>query len=150
VPGKVPSSVGTACVGSDSHMTDVKLSPLRRLQKWLGGQAGCKGLIKRCGANAVLIDTSRNRYRLFIANLLDISGSLPSQSSTFSQLYVVNTPRMFPTDRLIALLQPWLAHLETKELHFAGVAQYRKSMEDLEANRYHPIPMIFQRLLRNF
>ncbi|KAI0787643.1 pH-response regulator [Fomes fomentarius] len=30
----------------------------------------------------------------------------------------------------------WLAHLETKALHFQAAAQYRKSLEDLEANRY--------------
>ncbi|KAI0689995.1 BRO1-domain-containing protein [Cytidiella melzeri] len=30
----------------------------------------------------------------------------------------------------------WLAHLETKEQHFAGVSQFRKSVDDLEANRY--------------
>ncbi|KAF9820903.1 hypothetical protein IEO21_01130 [Rhodonia placenta] len=31
---------------------------------------------------------------------------------------------------------PWLAHLETKQLHFEAAAQYRKSVDDLEANRY--------------
>ncbi|KAI0091182.1 BRO1-domain-containing protein [Irpex rosettiformis] len=30
----------------------------------------------------------------------------------------------------------WVAHLETKQMHFAGVAQFRKSIDDLEANRY--------------
>ncbi|GBE87997.1 pH-response regulator protein palA/RIM20 [Sparassis crispa] len=30
----------------------------------------------------------------------------------------------------------WLAHLETKQLHFEAAAQYRKSVDDLEANRY--------------
>ncbi|KAI0766745.1 ALIX V-shaped domain binding to HIV-domain-containing protein [Irpex lacteus] len=32
--------------------------------------------------------------------------------------------------------QGWIAHLETKELHFEGVSQFRKSVDDLEANRY--------------
>ncbi|KAI9061298.1 pH-response regulator [Trametes sanguinea] len=31
---------------------------------------------------------------------------------------------------------PWIAHLETKHLHFQAAAQYRKSLEDLEAHRY--------------
>ncbi|KZT07808.1 BRO1-domain-containing protein [Laetiporus sulphureus 93-53] len=30
----------------------------------------------------------------------------------------------------------WLAHIETKKLHFEAVAQYRKSVDDIEANRY--------------
>ncbi|KAH8092591.1 pH-response regulator [Cristinia sonorae] len=30
----------------------------------------------------------------------------------------------------------WLAHLETKQLHFEAAAQVRKSIDDLEANRY--------------
>ncbi|KAI0707335.1 BRO1-domain-containing protein [Earliella scabrosa] len=30
----------------------------------------------------------------------------------------------------------WLAHLETKTSHFLAAAQYRKSLEDLEAHRY--------------
>ncbi|KIP08198.1 hypothetical protein PHLGIDRAFT_104576 [Phlebiopsis gigantea 11061_1 CR5-6] len=30
----------------------------------------------------------------------------------------------------------WLAHLETKQYHFEGVAQYRKSLDDSSAGRY--------------
>ncbi|KAJ3557381.1 hypothetical protein NM688_g1507 [Phlebia brevispora] len=30
----------------------------------------------------------------------------------------------------------WIAHLETKQLHFEAVAQFRKSVDELEANRY--------------
>ncbi|THH30031.1 hypothetical protein EUX98_g4157 [Antrodiella citrinella] len=30
----------------------------------------------------------------------------------------------------------WLAHIETKQLHFEAAAQLRKSVDDLEANRY--------------
>ncbi|KAI0775185.1 BRO1-domain-containing protein [Trametes elegans] len=30
----------------------------------------------------------------------------------------------------------WLSHLETKQLHFQAAAQYRKSLEDLEAHNY--------------
>ncbi|KAF8842107.1 BRO1-domain-containing protein [Paxillus ammoniavirescens] len=30
----------------------------------------------------------------------------------------------------------WIAHIETKQRHFHAAAQYRKSMDELEANRY--------------
>ncbi|KAF7794805.1 hypothetical protein EIP86_005947 [Pleurotus ostreatoroseus] len=30
----------------------------------------------------------------------------------------------------------WLAHLETKQLHFEAAAQFRKSVDELEANKY--------------
>ena len=32
--------------------------------------------------------------------------------------------------------QDWLPHLETKQMHFEAAAQYRKSVDDLEANRW--------------
>ncbi|KAH9838254.1 BRO1-domain-containing protein [Rhodofomes roseus] len=39
----------------------------------------------------------------------------------------------------------WLAHLETKQLHFEAAAHYRKSVEDLEASRYgHEIARLTQ------
>jgi programmed cell death 6-interacting protein len=37
-----------------------------------------------------------------------------------------------------AIAQNWLAHLEAKQLHFEAVAQFRKSMDDLESGRYVP------------
>ena len=30
----------------------------------------------------------------------------------------------------------WLAHVEIKQLHFEAAAQYRKSIDDLETNKY--------------
>ncbi|KAI0925777.1 hypothetical protein AcV5_008415 [Taiwanofungus camphoratus] len=39
----------------------------------------------------------------------------------------------------------WLPHLETKQLHFDAAAQYRKSVDDLEANRYgHELARLMQ------
>ncbi|KZT73000.1 BRO1-domain-containing protein [Daedalea quercina L-15889] len=39
----------------------------------------------------------------------------------------------------------WLAHLETKQLHFEAAAHYRKSVEDLESSRYgHEIARLTQ------
>ncbi|KAI0749790.1 pH-response regulator [Daedaleopsis nitida] len=39
----------------------------------------------------------------------------------------------------------WLAHLETKSLHFQAAAQYRKSLEDLEAHKYgHEIARLME------
>jgi programmed cell death 6-interacting protein len=32
--------------------------------------------------------------------------------------------------------QTWLAHIDTKHHHFRSAAQYRKSMDELESNKY--------------
>lgn len=34
------------------------------------------------------------------------------------------------------MIQEWLAHINTKHHHFEAAAQYRKSVDDLEANKY--------------
>ncbi|KAH9942761.1 pH-response regulator [Amylocystis lapponica] len=40
---------------------------------------------------------------------------------------------------------PWFSHLETKQFHFEAAAQYRKSVDDLEASRYgHEIARLTQ------
>ncbi|KAJ3482919.1 hypothetical protein NLI96_g6648 [Meripilus lineatus] len=46
--------------------------------------------------------------------------------------------RMGPRSHHFAFtsLQDWMSHLEAKQLHFAAVAQYRKSIDELESNRY--------------
>jgi hypothetical protein len=36
----------------------------------------------------------------------------------------------------LMMSKSWLAHLEVKQLHFEAAAHYRKSIEDLEADRY--------------
>ncbi|PCH42163.1 BRO1-domain-containing protein [Wolfiporia cocos MD-104 SS10] len=39
----------------------------------------------------------------------------------------------------------WMAHLETKQHHFEAAAQYRKSLDDLEANKYgHEVSRLTQ------
>ncbi|KAI0367789.1 BRO1-domain-containing protein [Pilatotrama ljubarskyi] len=39
----------------------------------------------------------------------------------------------------------WVSHLETKQLHFLAAAQYRKSLEDLEAHKYgHEIARLLE------
>lgn len=40
------------------------------------------------------------------------------------------------TPRSCAHPQEWLAHIDTKHYHFAAAAQYRKSTDDLETNKY--------------
>lgn len=44
--------------------------------------------------------------------------------------------RSAPTDVSSSLPSTWTTHIETKQRHFRAAAQYRKSIDELEANRY--------------
>lgn len=55
----------------------------------------------------------------------DVSSSLPSVSE-FTYSVVTSGPTFAKT---------WETHIETKQRHFRAAAQYRKSIDELEANR---------------
>ncbi|KAI6025189.1 BRO1-like domain-containing protein [Pisolithus microcarpus] len=44
--------------------------------------------------------------------------------------------RSAPSTISSSLPSTWMTHIETKQRHFRAAAQYRKSIDDLEANRY--------------
>ncbi|KAG9315304.1 putative pH-response regulator protein [Chiua virens] len=48
----------------------------------------------------------------------------------------INSLRSASSDVRDKLPSTWIPHLETKQRHFGAAAQYRKSIDDLEANNY--------------
>ncbi|EGN99169.1 hypothetical protein SERLA73DRAFT_90416 [Serpula lacrymans var. lacrymans S7.3] len=63
-----------------------------------------------------------------IAKLAAKVSSLYAVSLTTIHAAAPPITRDFPSD--------WISQIETKQSHFAAAAQYRKSIDDLEANRY--------------
>ncbi|KAI0342763.1 BRO1-domain-containing protein [Trametopsis cervina] len=72
-----------------------------------------------------VIDNFKN---VLIAKLAARVSSLYKESLRAITESPTRIKHLFPTG--------WTAHLEAKELHFEAVSQFRKSVDDLDANRY--------------
>ncbi|KAI0034549.1 BRO1-domain-containing protein [Vararia minispora EC-137] len=64
-----------------------------------------------------------------------VIAKLAAQVSTYYGL-ALTTVRGAPLDVRRFFPSGWLAHLETKQWHFDAASQYRKSVDDLEQNKY--------------
>ncbi|KAH7927929.1 pH-response regulator [Leucogyrophana mollusca] len=66
------------------------------------------------------------------------NGLIARLATQVSSLYgsSLNQVRSAPSEIRNIFPSEWLSHIETKQYHFEAAAQYRKSIDDLEANRY--------------
>ncbi|TDL25855.1 pH-response regulator [Rickenella mellea] len=66
------------------------------------------------------------------------NGVIAKLSAKAASLYrsSLATFRDAPSSAKVSIPPEWLVHIETKQYHFSAAAQYRKSIDDLEGNRY--------------
>ncbi|KAI6038820.1 BRO1-like domain-containing protein [Pisolithus marmoratus] len=66
------------------------------------------------------------------------NGLIAKLAAGVASLYTssLDTIRSAPSTISSSLPSTWVTHLETKQRHFRAAAQYRKSIDELEANRY--------------
>ncbi|KAM5535914.1 hypothetical protein V8D89_010354 [Ganoderma adspersum] len=64
------------------------------------------------------------------------NGLIAKLAAKVSSLYASAASHIRDTSIKHVFPSSWIAHIETKSLHFQAAAQFRKSLEDLEAHKY--------------
>ncbi|KAL0954962.1 hypothetical protein HGRIS_003892 [Hohenbuehelia grisea] len=103
----------------DEPPADLSMDLVKSFQALMLAQA------QECGWQNAKLGTFKNGV---IARLAEMAATLYRSSAQA----VRDAPSSISHD----VPPSWLAHIEAKQYHFEAVAQYRKSMDELEANRY--------------
>ncbi|KZV63101.1 BRO1-domain-containing protein [Peniophora sp. CONT] len=108
-----------ATVTADDHPADLSEPFVKALEWLMLAQA------QECVWQRAVLDRMSN----------GVIARLAAQVSAYYGL-ALNTLSEAPSDIRHELPSGWLAHLETKQLHFDAASQYRQSINDLERNNY--------------
>lgn len=87
--------------------------------------------------NLMLAQAQECAWQRAVADLYK-NGLIAKLAAGVASLYTssLEAIRSAPSTISSSLPSTWVTHLETKQRHFRAAAQYRKSIDELEANRY--------------